>query len=237
MATLHPSNLCLLVYLDETGQEEMKDLQCPIFGMGGCAVLCGTAHRLLDEPWRMMKQDYFGNCEFPFHATSTLGSATAGQRAAVVEYFKSTLISRFAAVIRFNSFLSPTLSPYQIITAVMFNMIGKVANAYPLDSLALIFESSERGDPLVQRWFSTMRADDGHGKPLHVDFAFMDKARRDPGLEVADCIINTAGRHVRHHVRTGQRQPNELYSAVFNSVPRPLVQFIDIEGALINEKK
>ncbi|MBI2926050.1 MAG: DUF3800 domain-containing protein [Verrucomicrobia bacterium] len=237
MSTLKPSSLCLLVYLDETGQEELRDLQNPIFGMGGCAVLCSTAHRLLDLPWRETKLTAFGDREFAFHACSTLSDATPQQRGTIRQFFRDSLISRFAAVIRINTVLSPTLTPYQAISSVMFSLIEKVCVPYPPDSLALIFESSQRGDKLVRRWFSSLRVADENNKQLPVHFCFMDKAQREPGLEVADCIVNTAGRHVRHALRTGKREAHEMFAAIFQSVPRPLVHFIDVEAALIEKKK
>ena len=236
MSALKPSNLCLLIYLDETGQEELKDQQYPIFGIGGCAVLCQTTHRLLDKPWREMKKVYFGNEDFSFHASSTLASATAQQRSAICHFFKNALISRFAAILRVNTVLSPELIPYQVISSAVFSMIGKICIPYPLDSIALIYESSQRGNPLFQRWFTSLRIEDEHRKQLPIHFCVMDKTVKEPGLEIADCVINTAGRHVKHFLKTGQNQPNDLYSSVFQSVHEPLVQFIDVHAALVNEE-
>jgi hypothetical protein len=236
VSTLKPSPLCLLIYIDETGQEELRDLQNPIFGMGGCAVLCSTAHRLLETPWHEMKHTVFGDRDFGFHASSTLSGATTAQRAAVLQFFRDSLISRFAAVIRISTVISPELTPYQAISSVMFSLIEKVCIPYPLDSLALIFESSQRGDKLVQRWFSGLRVADEKNKQLPVHFGFMDKSLHEPGLEVADCIVNTAGRHVRHALKTGKSEANDMFAAVYQSVPRPLVHFIDIQSALIKKK-
>src|SRR5437870_4464547 len=125
--------------------------------MGGCAVMCSTAPRLLKQPWLEMKRAAFSDCDFGFHASTTLPGATAAQRDAVRQFFRESLVSRFAAVIRISTVLSPTLTPYQAISSVMFTLIEKVCVPYPLDSLALIFESSQRGDKLVQRWFSSLR--------------------------------------------------------------------------------
>jgi len=76
-----PSDLCLLVYIYETGHELFADEKYPVFGMGGCAILSQTCHRLLDDPWRRMKKGVFGIEDRPLHASEILRSATPEQRA------------------------------------------------------------------------------------------------------------------------------------------------------------
>lgn len=228
---LNPSGLCLLHFLDETGHEQFADPQYPIFGIGGCAALAESSHRLVDVPWRQMKQKFFGSETFPLHASSTLATATAEQRQGIVTFFRENLFSRFAAVIQFDSPIPHEFPPYQIVAGTIYNRIGEIANPYPLDSLALIFEASDRGNKLAQRYFGSFRAErEGHGNlPIHR--CFMKKNTQEPCLEIADFIINTAGRHVRHKMKTGLHEPNDLFTAIFQSVPKPLVSYISITSA------
>ncbi|GAG26739.1 unnamed protein product, partial [marine sediment metagenome] len=37
----------LLVFIDETGNEYLKDKKYPIFGLGGCAVICKDYNNLI----------------------------------------------------------------------------------------------------------------------------------------------------------------------------------------------
>ena len=40
-----------LVFLDETGDEQLKDPKYPIFGLGGCCILAKNYFNLIDRPW------------------------------------------------------------------------------------------------------------------------------------------------------------------------------------------
>jgi hypothetical protein len=53
----------------------------------------------------------------------------------------------------------------------------------------------------------------------------------DAGLEVADFIVNTAGRHVRHAIMTGEREPNDFFNVTFRNVPQLLTHFVEITAA------
>lgn len=231
MPTLKPSNLCLLIYLDETGHEQFSDPHYPIFGIGGCAVLTESCHRLLEIPWRQMKKSVFGDSDTPLHASSTLRSATAEQRGGIAEFFRDMLFSRFAAVIRFDSPIPHIYPPYQIVAGTVLKRLEQLAMPYPFDSMALIFEASERGNILAQRYFGPLCCKRGNAGALPVHCGFMEKQIGEPGLEIADFVINTAGRHVRHFLKTGIHEANDLFDAIFQSVPKPLVSYIEITSA------
>jgi len=100
---------------------------------------------------------------------------------------------------------------------------------YPLDSIALIFEDSERGNRLVQQYFGAMRwCKEGGKEEVTVHKHLMAKKHLEPGLEVADFIVNTAGRHVRHAVMTGNREPNDFFNVTFRSVSQLLTSYLEI---------
>jgi len=229
--SLKPSDNCLLYYLDETGHENFADPNYSLFGIGGCAALTESCYRLVDVPWREMKVKMFGSPDIPLHASSTLRTATEAQREAIIRFFKDNLFSRFASVIRFDSPIPHNYPPYQVVAGVTYNRMGELAIPYTIDSLALIFESTQRGNHLAESYFGAFEVKHEKHGDLPTEKYFMDKSVGEPGLEIADFIINAAGRHVRHFMRTGQREPNEMFKAIFHSVPRPLVQYMEIESA------
>lgn len=54
---LSPS--CLLVFVDETGDEGLGDPNYPIFGLGACVVLESDYGSLVRSPWNLMKEELF----------------------------------------------------------------------------------------------------------------------------------------------------------------------------------
>jgi hypothetical protein len=147
------------------------------------------------------------------------------------------LFSRFAAVIRFDSPIPHIFPPYQIVAGGVYNRISQLAMPYPLDSLALIFEASDRGDLLAQRYFGSLRCKREDGSFLPIHHGIMGKHIGEPGLEIADFIVNTAGRHVRHFLKTGTHEANDLFDAIFQSVPKSLVSYLEITSAEIEAPK
>jgi hypothetical protein len=53
----------------------------------------------------------------------------------------------------------------------------------------------------------------------------------EPGLEISDFVINTAGRHMRHFLKAGTREANDFFDARFQRVPKPLVGYTEITSA------
>jgi hypothetical protein len=202
-----------------------------VFGIGGCGILSQTCHRLLDEPWRHLKKTVFGLEDHPLHASEILRVATEEQRSKLLGFFFHGLFSRFAAVIRLDSSIPENTTPYQVVAAVICGRaIRKIAVPYPLDSMVLIFEDSQRGNRLAAQFFLPLKCTlDGKEIPVHK--ARMGKRTLEPGLEVADFIANTAGRHVTHAIKTGQRRPNEFFRATFNNVSDYLTSYVEITRA------
>jgi hypothetical protein len=42
---------CLVVFVDETGDELLKDPVQKVFGLAGCAVMAADLDRVVREPW------------------------------------------------------------------------------------------------------------------------------------------------------------------------------------------
>ena len=89
---------CLLVWIDETGEEQFSDPKYPIFGLGGCAVLAGDYGRCLASPWRDLKAKHFGGANVHLHATE-LQQPGNKQLDALGEFFRSGQFCRVATVL------------------------------------------------------------------------------------------------------------------------------------------
>ncbi len=65
---------CLLVFLDETGEASLSDPNYPLFGIGGCVVTVSQYASFLDQPWKDMKERWFGGKDIAFHSTDYANS-------------------------------------------------------------------------------------------------------------------------------------------------------------------
>jgi hypothetical protein len=98
--------------------------------------------------------------------------------------------------------------------------------------LAAIFESSERADPIIEELFGALELTE-NGKPIHVNQCFMPKCAGEPGLEVADFIINSAASETRRRMRGGENMAMD-FATVFGQVPDAYRRFMMIEGVTRN---
>jgi hypothetical protein len=82
------------------------------------------------------------------------------------------------------------------------NHFARLVSRCDVDVVALIFEGSDRGDSLVERDYdlASMDLKNIRGRRVEVEGCFMPKGAKEPGLEVADLIVHTAGRQRRHEI-------------------------------------
>src|SRR5262249_10505898 len=104
--------------------------------------------------------------------------------------------------------------------------------------VAVIFEHSERGAPLIMRDFNWLNRDfvDGRGRHLTTDWCFQPKASMEPGLEVADMIAHTVGRQQRRW-RTAPGIFQKDFAAIFHNVDKSLVEFISVKETKLQHSK
>src|SRR5262249_44733735 len=100
-------------------------------------------------------------------------------------------------------------------------------------SVAVIFEASQRADPLIQAAFQGFGLEEG-GKPVPLDCFFMPKNAGEPALEVADFIMHAVGRQARRNLtQRGTFVPD--FKAVFHSANPTLGSYMEAATITVNE--
>ena len=225
--TFTPSNHCLLFYVDETGHEDFKDHEYPVFGLGGCAQVAGLCHRHIDVPWSNIKDGLFPEFKGRTMHASELRSPSQSQVNALADFFREGLFSRLAVVTRCDVTKPNNYTTIDAIAIAFLNNAAKIAAQHLFDSLGFIFESSERTEAAIRKAFSRFGLRREDGRPLKIDYLFLPKSAQDPGLEVADFIMHAAGGQIRKD-REDRKGFRKDFEAVFRSVPRKMVEFLEL---------
>ena len=167
---VHPK--CLLIFIDETGMRSLPTPTYPVFGFGGCAVPAFAAPDVLERPWREMKQRHFGDADVALHA-SDLRDLMPEQTEALGGFFRDHRFGRFAVTMCRDVCLSKGQSPIQAMRVALRDRWSELASRVvptPVE-VAFIFEASERGSPLIERYFGPTVVHVGaHRIPTHNGF-------------------------------------------------------------------
>lgn len=194
----------LVVFVDETGNEDYSDANNPTFGRGGIAVRGGEEYEtLIKKPWRKLKRDKLGGAAKSFHATEFEQSRPTKAQITGISRFLQRHFWRFAVMSDAGTTLPPGVDGHRAISLVTIKFITRmVATHYGINTVALVFEASERGNELVKRDFDLVTMDliNRSGGRVEVEGVFMEKKFNEPGLEVADLVAHTAGRQRRHQL-------------------------------------
>jgi hypothetical protein len=108
--------------------------------------------------------------------------------------------------------------------------VAQAASVTRCDSVALIFESSEHADAIVQSEFGIFVPRQGDAQ-LPVEFCFMPKAAKEPALEVADFVANAVG-GMALRMMEGRRDFGADFCSIFHDPPPNVVRYMHIDGVI-----
>jgi hypothetical protein len=216
---------CLAVFVDDTRHEALVAGH-PVYGLGGCDALARDLDPLIRAPWREIRRCVAGSPDTPLHANEFAGFATPANIAAVAEFFSANPFARFGAIISTETALADGLGPVPTIANVLQARIADMARWTTFDSLAVIFEWSDRADRLIEAAFQGFSLEERR-PPIPVECYFMRKHHAEPALEVADFVIHAVGRQVRQNLKKrGDFVPD--FCSVFHAVDRRLTSFTEV---------
>lgn len=228
----------LLAFVDETGHELFSDPKHPVFGLGGCILLVSEYVNQVRPTWLRLKEQYFGDANIPLHAAE-LRSPTQEQVNALNAFFASGRLARFTAVASEKSVLPDEYSTYQLVSRVMLARIERLARHSSFSRIVLLVESSARTNALAERHLGPYATADleylERTVKVPIDHYFVPKALTEPGIEIADFIMHAAGGQVRNEITGKEPRFRNDFRAVFQDVPRKLVDYMKIQSAKVND--
>jgi len=215
----------LLVFMDETGHETFAG-DHPYYAVGGCGII-GAHYDAVKAQWRELRRTINGDPDAPLHAADL--NYAPENLVAVSEFFKLPAFARFAVSATNKTNFAVDMHAMVPVMGMLKKHIARFVSRLPptvCTSIALIFESSERGDPLVKQHFGELGLVEDE-RPIPTEHCFMPKSAREPGLEIADFVVSAAGTQARFYHR-GKTEFAKDYQAVFHQLPPPISQFFHI---------
>lgn len=222
----------IVVGLDETGCEDYKDKNHPVFGLGGCAVVAKDYFQLIDDPWRRMKELFFGGAETQLHAAD-IKKPTIEQLEALERFFSKIPFFRFATMSAQTFDNQTEETNIHLLSLSIMNQVGKFATMVQPSGIIFIIEASERIERSLLKHLSAYRYGNGD-----IDFQpqilIASKQSKASCVEIADFVIHPAGAQVRNRLTGNINFENPIrkdFSAVFHKIDNRLSEYQELLSA------
>jgi hypothetical protein len=228
--TTQVSDNTLLIFIDETGQEDLQDKNFPVFGFAGCMCVAKDYRTRLDAPWQAVIQAFPGATTL--HAADLRpSSVTQDQLNAINSFFENNAFGRFGAALSDQTAYETPEPIYAAMAAATYNRIVDLAKWVSFDNVVMVFEASERTDKLMANYFSVYNFDE-NGAKIPVQRFRATKSAGISGLMVADFIAHTAGAsvHARLQGKITKNTERRDFKVIFDSFGSRLSTFIDISS-------
>jgi hypothetical protein len=180
-----------IVFIDDTGNEFLKDPNYPIFGLGGIIVLGKNYCKEIVEPWCELKEKEFESKCTPLHATD-LVKPSQSQLNALNNFFSTKIFKRFACTLSNKTQLKNIRNNYTTIVDCVRGNINALLKLLSFDSLLFVIEESDSVDHDKYKSLHWLGERDEFIN-VNTEVIFKTKKDIEPGLEVADFVINAFG--------------------------------------------
>jgi len=230
--SLAPSTL--LVFVDETGNDSLRDPKYPIFGFGALALQAEVYCNSLREAWLQMKDVAFSGRNMELHACD-LRPPTGAQIENLNAFFRCHNFARISRIFTIDTALK------DVDTLVCFSeglkkCIEKQARLTSCTSVALVFEHSDnllsRIEPYFRNCEFAIPRSEGRVCRVPLSCYSMDKTLKESGLEIADFIAHAAGTAVRDRlngkISTSGQRPD--IAAIFVMPENSWSDFLEIKS-------
>ena len=188
----------LLVFVDETGQEDFADPSAPFFGLAGCVCAAGDYGKAVDAPWQAVEQ-LFPAEMLPLHAVDLRPKEMKPEQlTAIDQFFATGIFGRFATVAKADIENETTVSLLQLLVQQTFQRILDLIKKSGRDfsQVVIVIEHSERLDTQYANYFHSNHLHRKDGTPVPAFVCTQAKSSGEDfmrGLCVADFLAHTAG--------------------------------------------
>jgi hypothetical protein len=220
----------LLMFIDDTGHETFAGNQ-GFYGLGGC-LTTGLAYEFLKPKWRGVRQIINGDPEAPLHGSDVTANPKPESFAALRTFFEDRSFARIAVTTTKEVGLPAGMHPCIPVMGQLCKEIETVASVLPCKCIWIIFESSDRADPVVKRCFGQLTS---LNAPLTipVEHWLAPKSANEPGLEVADFVVSAAGSEIQRHLR-GKTGHAPDFNDVFGRLPAEGARYREIARVTVH---
>ena len=220
----------LLVFIDDTGHESLKDPNVPFFGFGGCVIPASHYIRNVDTPWKEVEKQFPAEM-LPLHAADLKPQELGPRLGHINNFFEKGFFGPFATIISNEAIIDTDENIYHIMARDTYRRVFEVGSGLyvEIDHIDMIFEHSERTEKFMTDYFS--RYDfKNYEQKLPVRRWPMSKSKELlAGLVVADFIAHTAGVSVRSRIKNkSETYERRDFKAVFKPPNEKLASFFEI---------
>jgi hypothetical protein len=143
-------------------------------------------------------------------------------------FFANQPFFRFAAVASLRTEYPRERELMARVMLVLKVRIAEILSRTPAGSVALVFEASQRADPLVMQFFGGLELRED-GQEIPVEHCLLAKSAGEPGLKMADFIMHAVGRAARRRLEGKQGFPAD-FDAVFGRCDPRLTSLMFVDS-------
>lgn len=200
-----------------------------MFGLGGCLCLVKDYYKQIYAPWKLV-ENTFDKSQLPLHASALQKNKTTPvQYNAINNFFTTNVFGRFACMVSHQTLNSSPYPYFNIAIANLHERIRSIMQGLIFDNVVMLIESSERTKYKTTTHFDQYRLE-ANGRQIPLHHFFMDKKQNEPGLIVADFIIQAAGSTIysKHKNNIKNYLDRRDFKNIFGSMDEKFVSFLEI---------